>query len=255
MIPLLALENAEISYGRRLIVKGVSIAAPRGAVVALLGPNGSGKSTLIRAAMGLIPLAHGRARIHGADPRLMDPALRARRAAYLPQQPEAAWPISVERLVALGRFAHGAPPDRLGPEDKAAVDSALDACAMSALRTRRMDEISGGERIRAHLARALAQSAPVLVLDEPTASLDPAQALAVLDIMRAHVAGEGAVLFSTHDVALAARAAHHVVLLRDGAIIAEGAPRAALTPDALHDAYGRNGRLIDVGGALAASFD
>jgi ABC-type hemin transport system ATPase subunit len=110
---------------------------------------------------------------------------RALRAAYLPQRPQSIWPISVEALVALGRFAHGAAPDRLAScKIKHAVDAAIEACALGALRQRRMDEISGGEKARAHLARALAQHAPLLLLDEPTAGLDPAQALGVADILR-----------------------------------------------------------------------
>ncbi len=255
MTPLLAIERAEIALARRLVVKSVTFAAPRGAIVALLGPNGAGKSSLIRAAMGLIPLAHGRARLYGADPRMMAPDLRARRAAYLPQKPEVVWPLRVDALVALGRYAHGAPPDRLPAADQEAVDAALTACGLNGLRARRMDEISGGERMRAHLARALAQGAPLLVLDEPTAGLDPAQALVAADIMRAHANESGAVVFSTHDVALAARVATQVLLLKDGVTVAQGAPREALTPDALEAAYGRRGRIGDVGGAVAASFD
>jgi iron complex transport system ATP-binding protein len=116
-----------------------------------------------------------------------------------------------------------------------------------------MDEISGGEKARAHLARALAQQAPLLVLDEPTAGLDPSQALAVADIMRGRIAN-GAVILSTHDVALAARTAHRVLLLREGRIVAQGPPEAALTPEALATAYGRKGRLDRIDGALTVTF-
>jgi iron complex transport system ATP-binding protein len=118
-----------------------------------------------------------------------------------------------------------------------------------------MDEISGGEKARAHLARALAQHAPLLVLDEPTAGLDPAQALGVANILTQHAASNGAVLFSTHDVALAARFAHHVVLLREGRIVSAGPPREALTPEALEQAYARKGRLEQIGDTLVAVFD
>jgi iron complex transport system ATP-binding protein len=160
----------------------------------------------------------------------------------------------VQALVALGRFAHGAAPDRLAPADQAVVDAAIEACALTLLRTRRMDEISGGEKARAHLARALAQRAPLLLLDEPTAGLDPAQALGVGDVLRAHAAGGGAAVFSTHDVALAAQVAHRVVLMREGRVIADGAPLDALTPDALRAAYGRDGKLERIDGVIAAMF-
>jgi iron complex transport system ATP-binding protein len=176
------------------------------------------------------------------------------RAAYLPQRPQSIWPISVESLVALGRFAYGAAPDRLGDADRAAVDEALAACNLTPLRGRRMDEISGGEKARAHLARALAQHAPLLALDEPTAGLDPAQSLAVADIMRGHSA-KGAVIFSTHDVGLAAQTASRVVLMRAGKVLAADAPQAALTPENLLAAFGLRGRLVEIAGKLVSAFD
>ncbi len=253
MSALLSLTNANVTLNTRDVVGEISLAIASGEIIGLLGPNGAGKTSLIRAALGLIPLSAGQARLGAEDPRTLSPRDRALRAAYLPQRPQSIWPISVEHLVALGRYAYGAAPDRLAPKDQAAVDDALKACSLEPLRARRMDEISGGEKARAHLARALAQHAPLLILDEPTAGLDPAQALAVADIMRGQAAN-GAVLFSTHDVTLAARTAHRVLLLREGRIIAEGAPESALTPEALEAAYGRKGRLDRVGDAFTATF-
>ncbi|MBS0386762.1 MAG: ABC transporter ATP-binding protein [Proteobacteria bacterium] len=253
MSALLTFTNASVSLNMRTVIAGLSLDVAVGEVIALLGPNGAGKTSLMRAALGLVPLSVGQVRLGGDDPRALSPRQRALRAAYLPQRPQSIWPISVERLVALGRYAYGAAPDRLAPRDRAAVDAAIKVCALEPLRARRMDEISGGEKSRAHLARALAQQAPLLVLDEPTAGLDPAQALAVADVLRGR-AGVGAVLFSTHDVALAARTAHRVLLLREGRCVAEGAPEAALTPEALEAAYGRKGRLDRVEGALSATF-
>ncbi len=255
MSALLSLDGVRVMLGGRETVRGVSLSMSGGEIIALLGPNGAGKTTMMRAALGLVPLASGRTELNGADPRALSPRDRALRAAYLPQRPQSIWPISVESLVALGRYAHGASPDRLGEVDQRAVDEALEACSMTALRARRMDEISGGEKSRAHLARALAQHAPLLILDEPTAGLDPAQALGVADILRAHAARGGAVLFSTHDVALAARVAQRVVLMRKGGVVAEGAPAAALTSTTLEAAYGRKGRLEQIGGGIAAIFE
>jgi iron complex transport system ATP-binding protein len=255
MSALLELEKISVRLGARRAVEGISLSVGGGDIIALLGPNGAGKTTLLRAAMGLIVLDAGEARLRGADPRAMPARVRATRAAYLPQRPQAIWPVSVEALVALGRFAYGAAPLSLRDKDQAAVDRALIACGLDAFRARRIDEISGGERARAHLARALAQEAPLLVLDEPTAGLDPAQALSVADILRAHAAAGGACLFSTHDVGLAARVAGRVLLLREGRAIADGAPQAALTPEALEAAYGRKGRLESIGGAFVAAFE
>ena len=255
MSALLSLEHACVPLGGREIVRDISLEVGGGDVVALLGPNGAGKTTLMRAGLGILPLTSGRAALNGADPRTLSARQRALRAAYLPQRPQSIWPITVESLVALGRYAHGAAPDRLGPADQQAVDTALEACAMTLLRGRRMDEISGGEKARAHLARALAQHAPLLVLDEPTAGLDPAQALSVADILRAHALAGGAVLFSTHDVSLAVRVAQRIVLMRDGSAIAQGAPLEVLTSAALESAYGRRGRLEPIGDTVATVFE
>jgi len=253
MSALLQLDGVSVSLAGRQTLRSISLTISGGEIVALLGPNGAGKTTLMRAALGLVPHA-GVSALAGADARNLSARDRALRAAYLPQRPQSIWPVSVEALVALGRYAYGAAPDRLGAADQAAVDTAIAACGLTALRRRRMDEISGGEKARAHLARALAQQAPLLVLDEPTAGLDPAQALGVADVLRAH-AKTGGVLISTHDIALAAALAGRVVLLAGGEVIAEGAPRAALTSAALQRAYGRSGRLEPVGETLVAVFD
>ena len=254
MSALLDLTAASVLLGGRVAVGEVSLTVNRGEIVALLGANGAGKTSLLRAALGLVPVAFGTVSLGGTDPAYLSARDRALRAAYLPQRPQAIWPVSVEHLVALGRYAHGAAPDRLGARDQAAVDAALAACSLTTFRKRRMDEISGGEKARAHLARTLAQQAPLLLLDEPTAGLDPAQALAVGEIMRARAA-DGAVVFSTHDVALAARVAQRVLLLHEGHVIAEGAPSEALTPEALGRAYGRTGRLAEIGGLTVAVFE
>ncbi len=253
MSALLNISALGVVLGGRRVVDDVSLNIASGEIVALLGPNGAGKTSLMRAALGLTP-STGVATLAGELAAHLSARERALRAAYLPQKPQSIWPISVESLVALGRFAYGAAPDRLSTRDQAAVEAALTACAMISLRTRPMNEISGGEKARAHLARALAQGAPLLVLDEPTAGLDPAQSLGVADILRAHAAGGGAVLFSTHDVALAARTAHRVVLLREGRVIAVGPPHA-LTPENLEAAYGRKGRIVEIDGVAAALFE
>lgn len=254
MSTLLSLRHVGADLGKTCALDSASLEVVRGEVIALLGPNGAGKTTLLRAALGLIATT-GEIELDGASPQTLSARDRALRAAYLPQRPQSIWPISVEALVALGRFAHGAAPDRLSAPDQQAVDEAIEACGLGALRLRRMDEISGGEKARAHLARALAQHAPLLLLDEPTAGLDPAQALGVADILRAQAAKGGAVIFSTHDIALAADVAHRVVLMKSGRIIAQGSPMEALTPNALRDAYGRPARLERFGDSFAAIFE
>ena len=254
MSALLTFEAVTVSVTERAIVAGVSFAMSAGEIVALIGPNGAGKSTLLRAGVGLIVPSAGRALLGGAEAMRLDPRTRAKLVAYLPQAPEAAWPIRVEALVALGRFPYGAAPGKLAPADQDAVDRALALVKLEKLRGRTMDSLSGGERARAHLARALAQSAPLLALDEPTAELDPAHALAVLDAMQAHAAAGGGVIFTTHDVGFAARAASRVHVLREGRMIAAGAPLETLTEDVLRSAYGRSGRVALIDGAPAVVF-
>ncbi len=250
----LSLHNVSVDLGKTRALEGASLEVAPGEVIALLGPNGAGKTTLLRAALGLVA-ATGKIELGDASPQPLSARERALRAAYLPQRPQSIWPISVKALVSLGRYAHGVAPDRLGAEDRRAVDDAIEACALGALRERRMDEISGGEKARAHLARAVAQHAPLLLLDEPTAGLDPAQALGVADILRAQAEKGGSVIFSTHDIALAAEVAHRVLLMKSGRIIAQGSPAEALTSDALRDAYGRPARLERVGNSFAAIFE
>lgn len=255
MNALLSIHDARVALGGRTVVGPVNLEVRSGEVVALLGANGAGKTTLMRASLGLVGLSAGEAALGGAPALSLSARERALRAAYLPQRSQAVWPVRVEELVALGRYAHGAAPDRLGEADQAAVDAALEACSLQALRERRMDQISGGETARAHLARTLAQRAPLLVLDEPTAGLDPVQALGVAEIVRRHVVAGGGVLLSMHDVSLAARTADRIVLMKQGRVLAEGAPAAALTPETLRAAYGREARVERVGDTWMAWFN
>lgn len=254
MSPLLTLRDASVELGGRRIVADVSFELGAGQVTALLGANGAGKTTLLRAALGLAPLARGAALLSGANAHALSPRERALRVAYLPQRPLAVWPVPAQAVVALGRFAHGAAPERLSAADQAAVDAAIAQCALEPLRRRRMDELSGGEKARAHLARALAQQAPLLVLDEPIAALDPGQALAAGEVLRAQAQAGGSALFSTHDIAFAARAADRVLLLSDGRLIGDGAPLTVLTSEALSRAYGCEARVERVQGEIAVLF-
>lgn len=253
MSALLSLRGVTADLGSRRALDDVSLTVGAGEIVAILGPNGAGKTSLMRAALGLIG-TKGEIALGDGDPRTLSARARALRAAYLPQRPQSIWPVEVEALVALGRFAHGAAPDRLAVRDQAAVDAAIEACSLGPLRHRGMDQLSGGEKARAHLARVLAQQAPLLLLDEPTAGLDPAQALGVAEVLHLHAAAGGGALFSTHDIAFAAGAAHRVVLMKSGRIIAQGPPAEALTSAALELAYGRPARLERIGNEFVAIF-
>ena len=163
---------------------------------------------------------------------------RARAIAYLPQSTETHWPLLARRVVALGRMPHRSALARLSPADDAAVADALARCDATDLAARRMDEISAGERARVLLARALATAAPILLVDEPAAHLDPAHQLQLMELLQEEARRGTTVVVTLHDLALAARYCDELVLLKDGRIASSGPPDAALSEDALADVFG-----------------
>jgi len=243
MIAETSLSNVSVRLGDREVLRGVSLRAGPGECVGVVGPNGAGKSTLLRALAGLAPRAGGEALLCDADPALLSPRARALRAAYLPQARPLAWGISVEALVGLGRFAAGPDPD--------AVHHALRACGLEDLRQRRADRLSGGELARAHIARALASQAPVLIADEPTAALDPRHAFQVMELLAQHAARGGAVVAALHELSLAMRFCHRIAVVCEGAILAQGPPEATLTPALLRQAFGIDAEVAAFGAARA----
>ena len=158
------------AQGRSLVSDASFILEP-GTLTALIGPNGAGKTTLLRMALGLLKADAGSAEIAGYDTASLPPADRARQIAYLPQARPLIWPQPVRDIVALGRFAYGGAPARLSEEDKAAIARAMASCGLEGFEERAADTLSGGELSRVHLARALAAEAPVLLADEPVATL------------------------------------------------------------------------------------
>jgi iron complex transport system ATP-binding protein len=230
---LLALDRLTVRRGARPVVDAVTARVGPGELVGLLGPNGAGKTTLMRAALGLQP-AEGGIALGGAPLCGLTPRERALRAAHVPQDRSIAWPITVEALVALGRGPHRAAPKA----DRVAIEAALAAMDLGALRDRPATALSGGERARALIARALAQDTPLLLADEPTAGLDPAHALMLMAAFRDLAARGRGVLVSLHDLGLAARWCHRLLLLDRGRLAAEGPPDAVLTPARLAGVYG-----------------
>lgn len=231
------MDHVSVRLGGVEAVRDISLRIGAGELVGLVGANGAGKSTLARAGLGLIARSAGGVSLDGTDPASMSPVRRARLAAWLPQARPLAWPLAVQDVVALGRFCHGAAPGRLGPGDSEAVETALAACSLTALRARSTATLSGGELARVHVARALAAQAPLLVADEPTAALDPAQALAVMQVMADFCGKGGAALVIVHDLALAARFATRVAVMRQGRLIADAPPLEALSPQVLEQAF------------------
>ena len=168
----------------------------------------------------------------------MSRVARARRIAYLPQIGGMSWPLAVRDVVALGRLPHGEAPDRLSPDGALAVAAAIAAVGLAGFEARPVTELSGGERARALLARALATEAPVLLVDEPVAALDPRHQLLVLDVLRRRARAGAVVIAVMHDLALASRFADRIVLLDRGRAVAAGAPEAVLTAGRLEAVFG-----------------
>jgi iron complex transport system ATP-binding protein len=170
---LLRVEALSASLGGRDVLRDIGFAVGRGELIGLIGPNGAGKSALLKAMLGLIP-SQGSVVIGGRDLRELTPVERARRVAYLPQEREVAWPLKARDIVALGRIPHLAPFAQLGAADHDAIARAMHLADIAGLAERPVSEMSGGERARVLIARALAQDAPLLLADEPVAGLDPA---------------------------------------------------------------------------------
>lgn len=227
MSALLEIDRVTRRRDGNLVLDGVSLTARAGELIGVVGPNGAGKTSLLRLIAGLERPDAGGVRMDGVAIGDVRPADRARRLAYLPQARPLHAAIDVEALVALGRFAYGS-TSRLDPAGRAAVDRAMIATDVAALRSRIAPTLSGGEIARVHLARAFAAEAPVLVADEPVAALDPKHQLAIMRVLRAKADGGGLVLAALHEIALARRFCTRIVCLKDGRVAADGAPDEAL---------------------------
>ena len=234
---LLTARGLGVRLAGRVVLKDVSLSLSPGHLVALVGPNGAGKTTLLRALAGLIP-SEGEIKIGGERLSSLPLRERAKRFGYLPQGHVVQWPLPARDIVALGRYPHGATdPARLSPRDADAVLRAMQAVDVIEFSDRRVTELSGGERSRVALARALAVEAPVILADEPTASLDPRHQIDVMKNLRATADKGVLVIVVTHDLGLAARFADHVLVLREGRLVSQGAPAEALSEQVMADVF------------------
>lgn len=217
----LRLDRVTVRYGERVAVRPTSLELEPAGMIGLVGPNGAGKSSLLKAIAGVVP-ADGSVDWAGVPLARLKPLERARTVAYLPQSPAAHWPMKTADVVALGRLPHGGTRPSPGRSDAAAAAAALERCDASGLSERRIDELSGGERARVLLARALAVEAPVLLVDEPIQSLDPYHQLGIMRVLRDEADAGTLVVAVLHDLALAARFCSRVVLLHDGRVVGSG---------------------------------
>ena len=229
--------NLTVSIASRNIVDNAALKLTTGELVGLIGPNGAGKSTLLKAMLGLRPRDAGDIFLDGADFLAHPPANRARNVAFLPQERHVEWRLPARDIVMLGRYPHR---DRFGgptPEDRAAVARALYATDSHAIADRPVSVLSGGERTRILLARALAVEAPILLADEPITALDPYHQLQVMEILRERTRAGAGILAVIHDLPLAARFMDRLILMHAGQIIASGPPSDVLTETNLARTY------------------
>jgi len=219
-------------------VDGIDIAVESGELVAVIGPNGAGKSTLLGLLSGLLDPQAGDVELSGRALGARSPRDRAREVAVVPQSLDRTPDVHVREFVLGGRYAHLGAWGRPRTHDREAVQSALDACDVGELGDRLLTQLSGGQRQRVLVARALAQEAPVLLVDEPTSSLDPEHQLAVFELLARQTCEGRAVLVVTHEVNLASQFATRIVLLANARVAAEGDAEAVLRREVLSGVYG-----------------
>lgn len=229
---LMSLSNLTAKRGDCPVVDQVSLTIAPGEFVGLIGPNGAGKTSLMRAALGLLPIT-GQSSL-----ATLPPEDRAKMAAWMPQDREIAWPMSVETVIALGRLPHLPAGTRLSPDDKAAVEAAITRMGLEAYRNRTVTHLSGGEKARVLIARALAQDTPLLMADEPIAGLDPGSQIATMDVFSTLAREQRGVIASLHDLGLAVRHCTRLILLNRGRLVADGPPRDVLSEENLRQVFG-----------------
>jgi iron complex transport system ATP-binding protein len=234
---MLTLRNLSVSRGGRPVLHDVDLMIQSGEVLGIVGPNGAGKSTLMRAAAGLTPPTAGTATLDSEPIAAWSRAALARRIAYLPQNADCHWPMTVERVVALGRLPHLTPWQGPTAADAQAIGRAMAMAQVRDLSDRRIDKLSGGEKARVLLARALAGDPALLLADEPVSDLDPYHRLDVMSHLRRLADGGMAIAVVLHDLSLAMQFCDRLALIDKGRIVADGPPDTTLSPERLSDVF------------------
>ncbi len=230
-------EGITVTTEAATLLDDVNGVADPGQLLGVVGPNGAGKSTLLRLLAGLRDCTRGRVRYDGHTRNDLKARTLSRQVAYLAQRGPVAWPLTVERLVALGRLPHLQRWSSYDAHGVAAIDTALSDTDTLHLRHRIVDTLSGGELARALLARALAVGGAALLADEPVAELDPYHQLQVMEILRARARVGQTVIVVLHEITLAARFCDRLLLLDRGRVAAAGTPAEVLTDENLHATY------------------
>jgi iron complex transport system ATP-binding protein len=242
----LAARDLSLAYEDRVIVDGLSLSIPAEEITVIVGANACGKSTLLRGLARLLKPRHGSVLLDGEDIHHLPTREVATRLGILPQQPIAPEGISVADLVARGRHPHQRWFRQWSTTDEDAVASALAATELTDIADRPVDELSGGQRQRVWIALALAQGTGLMLLDEPTTFLDLAHQVEVLDLLAdLNRREQRTIVLVLHDLNLACRYAHHLVAMKDGAIVAEGPPAEVITVDTVRTVFGLDCQVID----------
>ncbi|WIV66092.1 ATP-binding cassette domain-containing protein [Natrialbaceae archaeon AArc-T1-2] len=234
---MIEIDSLSVGYGDVPVLEDVDVSIDRGELVGLVGPNGAGKTTLLQATSGVLAPDTGRVEIDGHDVHALSSKASSRLVSVVPQDTHLSFSFDVRDVVEMGRTPHRSrfsPPTR---EDRELVDHALERTHTLEFADRSIDEVSGGERQRVLLARAIAQDTPVVLLDEPTASLDVSHAVETLEHVADLVADGKTAVAAIHDLDLAARYCDRLIVLADGAVLSCGPPEEVLTADAVGQAF------------------
>ncbi|WND03980.1 ABC transporter ATP-binding protein [Temperatibacter marinus] len=230
---MITVQNLSVSVNNTVLLKNISLEIPAGKLIALVGPNGAGKTSLMKTLIGLHDF-EGTIKINSVPLDAVDPEHRAKKIAYMPQGTTIHWPMTVENIVALGRYPHGMTEQK----DKSIITDALETVGITALKDRIVTTLSGGERALTLLARTLATKADCLLIDEPTASLDPRHQLDVMAVFRRLTDQGKTIIVILHDLHLAQRFADRLILLDQGRLISSGPASKALSAHNLKQVYG-----------------
>ncbi len=232
---MMQMQGVQMEAGKRTLLHGIDLELRSGQLLGILGPNGAGKTSLLRTLLGMAPASQGRILLQDKPLAQWSAGERARHIAYLAQGQQVHWPLPVADVVALGRLPHG---DAERPAGEAAIQRAMALTDCQHLSTRNVQTLSGGERARVLLARALATETPILLADEPLAALDPAHQLQIMGLLR-QLAGQGmAIAVVLHDLTLASRFCHQVCVLQQGRVQAHGQPAQVLDDTLLRQVFG-----------------
>ncbi|MEU9642455.1 ABC transporter ATP-binding protein [Streptomyces sp. NPDC048188] len=241
----LAARGVSVGYGARSVIEDLDVTVPPGVITTIVGPNGCGKSTLLRTLSRLLKPTGGTVVLDGEDIAALRTRDVAKKLGLLPQAPVAPEGLTVSDLVARGRHPHQSWLRQWSSDDADLVRRALAMTGVSDLADRPVDSLSGGQRQRVWISMTLAQGTDLLLLDEPTTYLDLAHAIDVLDLVDdLHESGRTVVMV-LHDLNLATRYSDHLVVMKEGAILAQGHPRDVVTADLLHEAFGLRAKVID----------